>query len=37
MSTVDEFKKHGLVPDVVQNAPEKRAKVVFDSGVEVSA
>uniref|UniRef100_A0A183CKV0 Phosphatidylethanolamine-binding protein n=1 Tax=Globodera pallida TaxID=36090 RepID=A0A183CKV0_GLOPA len=34
MSTSEEFKKHGIVPDVVTKAPEKRAKVVFDSGVE---
>uniref|UniRef100_A0A183C0A3 Phosphatidylethanolamine-binding protein n=1 Tax=Globodera pallida TaxID=36090 RepID=A0A183C0A3_GLOPA len=34
MSTSEEFKKQGIVPDVVTKAPEKRAKVVFDSGVE---
>jgi len=35
MSTVEEFKKGGIVPEVVPKAPEKRARVVFDSGVEV--
>src|SRR5688500_11100721 len=35
MSTAEEFKKHDIVADVIPKAPEKRAKVVFDSGVEV--
>jgi hypothetical protein len=30
------FKEHQVVPDVIAVAPEKLAKVVFDSGVEVS-
>ena len=36
MSTVEEFKKGGIVPEVVPKAPEKRARVVFDSGVEAN-
>lgn len=35
MSTIEEFKKHSVVPDVIPKAPEKRAKVVFDNGVKV--
>jgi hypothetical protein len=35
MSTVEEFKKNGVVPDVIPKAPEKRVRVAFDSGVEV--
>lgn len=34
--TVEAFKKHGVVPDVVPNAPTKKVSVKFDSGVEVS-
>jgi hypothetical protein len=29
------LKKHTVVPDVISKPPEKRIKVVFDSGVEV--
>lgn len=36
MSTSEEFKKHGIVPDVIAKPPEKRVRAVFDSGVEVN-
>ena len=35
MLTNEEFKKQGIVPDVVPKAPEKRVRIAFDSGVEV--
>lgn len=35
MSTVEEFKKNSIVPDVIPKAPEKRIRLTFDSGVEV--
>ncbi|KAF7633201.1 hypothetical protein Mgra_00007391 [Meloidogyne graminicola] len=34
MSTVEEFKKNSIVPDVIPKAPEKRIRLTFDSGVE---
>ncbi|KAI6215385.1 hypothetical protein M3Y94_00379500 [Aphelenchoides besseyi] len=34
--TTEAFKKHGVVPDVIQSAPPKVAKVTFDSGVEAN-
>ncbi|KAI6188518.1 Phosphatidylethanolamine-binding-like protein F40A3.3 [Aphelenchoides besseyi] len=34
--TAEAFKKHGVVPDVIQTAPPKVAKVTFDSGVEAN-
>jgi len=36
MSTVEEFKKNSIVSDVIPTAPEKRIRVTYDSGVEVS-
>lgn len=35
MSVAEAFKKHGVVPDVVSNAPSKLVKAVYDNGAEV--
>ncbi len=36
-SVAEAFMKHEVVPDSIDVAPEKKAELVYDSGVEVGA